>query len=747
MHHGSNSTPPLARPRARAATLAACLCASLLALAGCSKSTGGGSAAVVPATPVIGFASATMSHEENAGVAAVTLELTEPTTSNVNVSIQFAGTATKGDDYTAPMFFTVPAGALQADLPIDVDDDFVWEEDETVILTLTGVNGATIGPNSTTQLTIRDDEDEPKLAWATTSTSIGEDEFSDTVEVVLTPPSSLLVTFDISIGGTATPGIDFDVPQTSFAIVPGDPGTIVLFEVIDDDTAEGDEQFTLTLTNIVGAAPSTSNTVTVTIVDDEAAPLAGLVETEVATSERSGPVELLVQLTDPQPFDVLVPFSITGTADAADYLADASPLVIPAGAVSAAIRVEPIDDGLSEAPESIVVTLEPPIGAGLGPNHTATIEVSDAEILPLVTFTTPDRSISEQGGPFALTVGLGEAGADDVTVQFSTSGTAVDGIDYELDTTSLVIPAGALSGSISISPFADGLTEPVEDLTVMIAGATGATLGARTTVSVFLHDDLAAPCGLDYAQTQCFYTPGTAIVPNVSSVGCGVTDEYSVTPDLPAGLSLEPTTGTITGAPVDDQPARLYTVTASNGVGTTSAHLSIEVGPLWRLTGSSSTVSYDPALGIAAFDVHVFLEEDPDGTPSLSHGISSLSFGIATDPGEAVVQSVEEGSGIAALNGGAGADYFGVSLQPEGVAVGILVSFSQQEWLHTAGATQIAIVHSDVNAALLYGNATGATITLPFVDTLGNPPVGIQVVHAQAEYRPERVDAQVTFTP
>lgn len=83
------------------------------------------------------------------------------------------------------------------------------------------------------------------------------------------------------------------------------------------------------------------------------------------------------------------------------------------------------------------------------------------------------------------------------------------------------------------------------------------------------------PSGLSYRSPQ-FYSPGTPINPLAPSVNGTVTD-YSVSPLLPAGLTLNAASGKITGTPKTLQPLAGYAITASNDAGSTAFTLSIAV--------------------------------------------------------------------------------------------------------------------------------------------------------------------------
>ena len=85
------------------------------------------------------------------------------------------------------------------------------------------------------------------------------------------------------------------------------------------------------------------------------------------------------------------------------------------------------------------------------------------------------------------------------------------------------------------------------------------------------------PSGLTYATNPAVYTVGAAILPDVPSSSGGAVASYSVSPALPAGLSLSSLTGVLSGTPTAIAATATYTVTATNSVGSTTAALSITV--------------------------------------------------------------------------------------------------------------------------------------------------------------------------
>jgi len=101
----------------------------------------------------------------------------------------------------------------------------------------------------------------------------------------------------------------------------------------------------------------------------------------------------------------------------------------------------------------------------------------------------------------------------------------------------------------------------------------GAGKGALQAVSVAS----GPPAALTYSANPAVYTKGTPIAPNAPVSSGGAVVYYTVSPALPAGLSLDASTGIISGTPATTSAANGYIVTASNGYGSNSISLIITI--------------------------------------------------------------------------------------------------------------------------------------------------------------------------
>jgi len=98
---------------------------------------------------------------------------------------------------------------------------------------------------------------------------------------------------------------------------------------------------------------------------------------------------------------------------------------------------------------------------------------------------------------------------------------------------------------------------------------------------------------ISYPTTNAVFTKGTAITPDTPSNSGGPASSYAVVPALPSGLTLNGTSGVISGTPTVIAAQSIYTVTASNSGGKSSAALTFTVNDI---APSGLTYNVNPAV-------------------------------------------------------------------------------------------------------------------------------------------------------
>lgn len=264
---------------------------------------------------------------------------------------------------------------------------------------------------------------------------------------------------------------------------------------------------------------------------------------------------------------------------------------------------------------------------------------------------------------------------------------------------------------------------------------------------------IQAPSSLTYGNNPAVYTKGASIPDNAPSSSGGKVASYSVSPALPTGLSLDPTTGVISGTPAVLAPISSYTVTAANAGGDARTSLSITVNdraPAGLVYNYNSIIT---TVGAA------IPSDQPanSGGLALSYSVSpAFPTGISMDSGTGVITgtpTVITGPVLyvvtASNSGGATDAYLDFSVVPPGP----VITSSPASVSVPAGQTatfSITVTGSGPftyqwrqDGSNIYG-ATSASYTTPPV-TLGDTNTSFDVVVLDA-YGSQATSPAATLT-
>src|SRR5215468_4679047 len=254
-----------------------------------------------------------------------TVTLDHASAFDTTVSFTLGGTATLNNDYTASSTgsITILAGQTSGTITVDPTADTTYENNETVIVSLTGgsTNGQPIGLGTTTATgTILNDDATPTASVSVAPLSVSEDGTTNLVyTVTLDHASAFDTTVSFTLGGTATLNNDYTASSTgSITILAGQTSGTITVDPTADTTYENNETVIVSLTGgstngqPIGLGTTTA---TGTILNDDATPTASVSVAPLSVSE-DGTTNLVytVTLDHASAFDTTVSFTLGGTA-------------------------------------------------------------------------------------------------------------------------------------------------------------------------------------------------------------------------------------------------------------------------------------------------------------------------------------------------------------------------------------------------------------------------------------------------
>jgi predicted extracellular nuclease len=202
-----------------------------------------------------------------------TVQLSQTTTVPVNFTIHTSGaTAFENNDFTAKSVSdSIPAGQTSYQFAVALETDSEVEPNENFTVNLMNVSGASVLDAQGLGTIVNDDSAEVSIAPVSV-TEGNSGIVTATFQISLSMPMPTPVSFDIATGGgTASAGSDY-VARSINGMVLDAGRTKLNFDVRvnGDNSAEGNETFNVTLSNITGASPN-STQATGTILNDDSA--------------------------------------------------------------------------------------------------------------------------------------------------------------------------------------------------------------------------------------------------------------------------------------------------------------------------------------------------------------------------------------------------------------------------------------------------------------------------------------------
>ncbi|WP_279507513.1 Calx-beta domain-containing protein [Aeromonas veronii] len=611
-------------------------------------------------------------------IASFTVSLDQAATEDVAVSFSYSGTAADGSDFTGVVSVVIPAGQTSVTFNIKTIDDAIYEGSEDFSISISGVSGgnATISLNSSANTNIIDDgtgpgpnpdDDRPTLS-VTDAGEVSEGSnavftvgLTHATEAPLTinlgldlgtaeagDLGTLTVTYVDSNGATQTLTVDGDGNVT---VPAGVTSLTVTVATTDDSVYEGDETFSLKVTEAGGVTTNGSTGVTgnATIVDDgSVTPPGGTPDDDRPTlsvtdagevSEGSNAV-FTVGLTHATEAPLTINLGLDlGTAEAGDLgtltvtYVDSNGatqtltvdgdgnVTVPAGVTSLTVTVATTDDSVYEGDETFSLKVTEAGGVttngSTGVTGNATI-VDDGSVTPpggtpdddRPTLSVTDAGEVSEGSNAVFTVGLthateapltinlgldlGTAEAGDLgtlTVTYVDSNGATQTLTVDGDG-NVTVPAGVTSLTVTVATTDDSVYEGDETFSLKVTEAGGVTTNGSTGVT------------------------GNATI----------VDDGSVTPPGGTPDDDRPTLSVTDAGEVSEGSNAVFTVGLTHATeAPLTINLGLDLGTAEAGDLGTLTVTYVDSNGATQT-----LTVDGDGNVTVPAGVTSLTVTVAT---------------------------------------------------------------------------------------------------------------------
>jgi hypothetical protein len=419
------------------------------------------------------------------------------------VNYAVGGTATNGVDYsTLTNSVTFAAGASTAILNINPIDDAVIETDETAIVYLVSSTNYNLGTATTATIVIADN-DKPTISIGANDANAGETLAGQIANpgqftLIRTGNITSALTVNYTVAGTATNGTDYSTLNNNVTFAAGASTAIININSIDDAVIETDETAIVYLVSSTNYNLGTATTATVLIADNDKPTItigandanAG----ETLTGQIANPGQFTLTRTGNITSALTVNYTVAGTAtNGTDYSTLNNNVTFAAGASTAIININSIDDAVIETDETAIVYLVSSTNYNLGTATTATVLIADND-KPTITIGANDANAGEtltgqiaNPGQFTLTRTGNITSA--LTVNYTVAGTATNGTDYSTLYGSATFAAGASTAVVNVIPTDDSAFEGNESVILTLAAGNAYTLGNDKMATVTLTDN------------------------------------------------------------------------------------------------------------------------------------------------------------------------------------------------------------------------------------------------------------------
>ncbi len=444
--------------------------------------------------PAVTFTVAGQQVKESARSVSIGVELSTVSGWDVAVPFLVTGTArTPGNYSIVPSPLVIKEGQRSASITVQVADNGLNEDDKTVAVSMGVPTHAVQGKVVASTVTIVNIDPEPAVTFTMAGQQVKENAGKATIGVELSAVSGRDVIVPLMVSGTAKTPENFAMPSGPVVIKAGTKSATIPVQVVANGVSEDDKTVVVSMGVPIHAVQGKTTANTVTIVNTDPEPTVSFASASSSGEEKSGPAHLEVKLSAASGRPVTVEYAASGgtAIQGKDYALQGGPLTFAPGETAKEILVDIKNHNIySESKtKTIEVALKNASGAVLGSSAVFAYTIVNNHMKPTVVIRTANQRIRKSAGRLNITVQLSEVSGKDVTVPFTVSGTAIQGKDFAITPSPVVIRAGMRSMEIVITMKDNIPVEADKTIEVRLSNPDNAFLGLTGVYRIVIVKD------------------------------------------------------------------------------------------------------------------------------------------------------------------------------------------------------------------------------------------------------------------
>jgi hypothetical protein len=460
--------------------------------------------------------------DEKAGSAtfAVRLGNREGESSASTVSVNYStvdGTAIAGQDFIARSgTLSFAPGESVKTVVVDLVDDTLLEGLERFNFQLSSaVNAAIVDGVAVAEIALSDGTTASLPRMSVADYVVGEGDGYVDVEIRLHAPSSNAISVDYRQGNSsAGENSDYLYQAGTLNFAAGETSKVVRLALVNNQVAEGSEQFYFLLSKVTNAALSREQALIQIVDNDTIVDSPKVFVRDVVVDEKAGSATFAVRLGNREgessASTVSVNYStVDGTAIAGqDFIARSGTLSFAPGESVKTVVVDLVDDTLLEGLERFNFQLSSAVNAAIVDGvAVAEIALSDGTTASLPRMSVADYVVGEGDGYVDVEIRLHAPSSNAISVDYRQgNSSAGENSDYLYQAGTLNFAAGETSKVVRLALVDNLALESSETFTFLLQNVTNATLFDATADIIIRDDDDAARTLLNYGRSNDVYT-------------------------------------------------------------------------------------------------------------------------------------------------------------------------------------------------------------------------------------------------